>query len=112
MPYKDREKYLSSQRGYYKKNPESYGWTNRFKNYGLTKEAFFTLLEKQNGCCALCNKPFVGLWGKDLHVDHCHEENKVRGLLCMPCNVGLGMLGDNVEGLERSIKYLKGELRW
>lgn len=112
MPYKDRDKYLSSQKGYYHKDKESYKWRNIKNMYGLTKEDFFDVLETQDNKCALCNKPFLSLGQSHLHIDHCHETNKVRGLLCLQCNVGLGMLGDNIEGLERGIKYLKGELRW
>lgn len=111
MPYKNREKYLSTQRGYYERDEDTYKWRARINYHGLSKEGFFDLLEKQDGKCALCNKPFAGLFGKNCHIDHCHETNKIRGLLCMPCNVGLGMLGDNEEGLMKAIKYLKGELR-
>lgn len=110
MPYKDRNKYLESQRGYYKKDPSAYKWRNIKNTFGLSKEDFFNILEKQDSKCALCNKPFVGLGGNILHIDHCHETGRIRGLLCMPCNVGLGMLGDNEEGLAKALKYVKGEL--
>jgi hypothetical protein len=40
------------------------------------------------------------------HVDHCHKTNKRRGLLCHKCNVGLGMVQDSVEHLEKLIAYL------
>lgn len=110
MPYKDRDKYLSTQRGYYKKNPETYKWRVRLNNYGISKEDFFSLLEKQDNKCALCGKTFVSLFGRDLCIDHCHDTNKIRGLLCMPCNVGLGMLGDNEEGLMKALEYIRGEL--
>jgi hypothetical protein len=30
----------------------------------------------------------------------------VRGLLCSACNTGIGLLGDNVEGLQRAMNYL------
>ena len=109
MPYKDREKYLSTQKEYYNKNLDIYKWRARLGKHNMTKEDFMSLVEKQNNKCALCEKPFEGLFGSDCHVDHCHETNKVRGLLCMPCNVGLGMLGDNEEGLLKAMKYIKGE---
>lgn len=54
--------------------------------------------------CEICN---VLTPASKLHMDHCHVTHKFRGWLCRPCNTGLGALGDNVEGLERAIKYLK-----
>lgn len=111
MPYKDREKYLSTQRGYYNKDKEIYKWRSRFNRLGVTKEDFLRLIEIQNNKCKLCEKSFQGLFGNDCHVDHCHETGKIRGLLCMPCNVGLGMLGDNEKGISKALAYVKGELQ-
>jgi hypothetical protein len=46
------------------------------------------MLSGQNGRCALCNKVPSGC----LHVDHCHRTGRVRGLLCVGCNVTLGKI--------------------
>ena len=40
-------------------------------------------------------------------LDHDPENNVFRGWLCHKCNTGIGLLGDNIEGLNRAIKYLK-----
>lgn len=106
MPYKDKE----NQRKHYTDNKEIYKWRARFNKHGLSKEQIFDLIEKQNNKCALCAKPFQSMWGNDMHIDHDHETNKIRGILCMPCNVALGMLGDNEEGLSKALSYIKGEL--
>ena len=74
-------------------------------NYGLTLEAYQELLERQNHCCAVCNKN-VNELTKSLCVDHCHSTNKIRGLLCRNCNSGIGLLGDTVDGLQKAIQYL------
>ena len=105
MPYKNKK----NQTKHYILNKESYRFRNMKNKFGLSRDDFFNLLEKQNGKCALCSEPFKGLT-RNLHVDHDHNTNKVRGLLCMSCNVGLGMLGDNAEGLTKALKYIKGEL--
>lgn len=110
MGYKDREKYLSTQRGYYQKDKDSYKWRAMKNKYGISKEQFFDLLEGQDNKCALCGASFQSLAREHLHIDHCHETGKIRGLLCMKCNVGLGMLGDNEKGLLKALRYLRGEL--
>lgn len=88
MPYKDRETYLKKQKEAYHKNKRAYYWRNVKNKYGLTKEEFYDLVEKQGSSCALCRKPFKSLYGNDLHIDHCHETGKLRGspLYAMQCS--------------------------
>ena len=57
--------------------------------------------------CELCGKASKN---RSLALDHCHVSNKFRGWLCADCNTGIGKLGDNVEGLEKAIRYLKGQI--
>jgi hypothetical protein len=61
------------------------------------------MLEAQDHLCALCRGQFGE---KGFHVDHCHESLKVRGLLCVNCNVGLGCFQDDPERLRAAIEYL------
>jgi len=42
-----------------------------------------------------------------LCFDHDHKTKKHRGWLCLQCNRAVGQLGDNIEGLENAIRYLK-----
>jgi hypothetical protein len=42
-----------------------------------------------------------------LHLDHDHGTNLFRGWLCHSCNVGMGCLGDSIEGVERALYYLR-----
>lgn len=51
--------------------------------------------------CELC-----GHDNDALALDHCHVTGEFRGWLCKSCNCGLGMLGDNIEGIQKAIKYL------
>ena len=73
--------------------------------YGITLEQFNEILARQDGCCAICGTDDPG-WGK-WHVDHCHETGIVRGLLCHPCNTGMGMLRDSKSLLRKAIAYLE-----
>ena len=56
----------------------------------------------------LNSKPYCQICGtkEDLHVDHDHSTNKVRGYLCRNHNVALGLFEDNPLHLELAIKYL------
>ena len=44
---------------------------------------------------------------KKFVLDHCHEEEKFRGWLCDHCNLAIGLLGDDVGGVERALEYLR-----
>ena len=89
------------------RNPEKYKETKKRcaikRKYNLTLEQYEELKTKQNNVCVICNKSFQGITP---HVDHCHTTNKIRGLLCTQCNVGLGSFKDNIESLQNAIKYL------
>lgn len=76
------------------------------KVYGLTLEAWEQLFDLQDRRCAICRTTSPsgkGSW----HVDHCHDTDKVRGILCHNCNVGIGNLRDDILILEQAIRYLK-----
>ena len=76
----------------------------RFKRYGLTKEIFDRMLEAQNSKCKICLENMLVP-----NIDHCHATNKVRGILCSSCNLGLGKFKDNPELLRRAANYLRDE---
>jgi hypothetical protein len=75
------------------------------KNYGITLDQYNKLFDEQKGCCKICGTHQDEL-DKKLVVDHCHETNIVRGLLCDKCNRGLGHFNDDVNLLQIAIKYL------
>jgi hypothetical protein len=76
------------------------------KAYGIKSKEYNKLLEKQNGCCAICKKPQES-FKRMLSVDHDHTTGKIRGLLCYRCNSALGFLCDSVDMLNVAIKYLE-----
>lgn len=51
--------------------------------------------------CEICKHSF-----DNLQVDHCHNKNVIRGMLCPNCNKGLGFFEDNTLSLEEAIIYL------
>ncbi len=78
------------------------------KRYGFSRSQYDALLSKQLGVCAICGSATVRRKnGKRLIIDHMHDTGAVRGLLCHPCNIGLGSFSDNPETLQKAINYLK-----
>jgi hypothetical protein len=77
--------------------------------YGITPEQYSAMLESQGGVCAICVGAHVGGRSDALRftVDHCHSTGAVRGLLCMKCNTGIGMLGDDPARLRAALAYLE-----
>ncbi len=70
----------------------------------MAPEEYDELFEIQDGVCAICKKPDRS---RRLSVDHCHETDKVRGLLCRECNAGLGYFQDDSETLRGAADYLE-----
>lgn len=68
---------------------------------GLTTEDVQTWWTAQKGRCRICKKK-----SDTPCVDHCHASMKVRGLLCVNCNTGLGNFKDNPYLLRKAIEYL------
>ena len=100
---RDPEAFREKRRSKYAANPEM-DWRYSIKSrYGISVEDYERLFLQQDGRCAICLIPFSG----KAHIDHDHETGVVRGLLCRPCNVGLGHFGDSVEGLMRAVAYLE-----
>ena len=88
----------------YSQNPKvQKGYQLKYK-FGITIEEYDELLTKQNNACAICNSKESK--GKGWHVDHDHTTGKVRGILCLSCNTGLGMFKDNVAFLNAAMLYL------
>lgn len=85
---------------WYHKNKDRISQQLICKKYGLTVEQFGSLLAEQGFVCAICSK------SRPLQVDHDHETDIVRGLLCGRCNKAIGLLGDDALIVQRAAKYL------
>jgi hypothetical protein len=81
----------------------------RHKQRSVTNLSTFDyakLLVEQNNACAICGIEATEL-KRELSVDHNHETNKIRGLLCHHCNIGLGNFKDSTTLLSIAIEYLE-----
>lgn len=91
-----------------KLNKEAYPERTREYNYiwkyGLTLEEYNSLLDSQDGVCAVCGGPNK----RAMVIDHDHETGEIRGLLCDSCNRGLGFFSDDPDLLSKASEYLRG----
>lgn len=71
------------------------------RQYGLTESELEAMRARQGGRCAIC-----GQEQKFLNIDHDHVSGKVRGLLCKPCNLGLGHFKDRLDVVIAAASYL------
>jgi hypothetical protein len=86
----------------YKKDPTRDLNAKRKYRYGVDETQYQLMCEEQHWLCAICGNPST----RNLHVDHDHATGKIRGLLCGPCNHGLGMFRDDPKRLRAAIRYL------
>lgn len=56
------------------------------RKFGITSDQYDEMLRSQFGSCRLCDRIF----DTNLHVDHDHKTGKIRGLLCLKCNITVG----------------------
>jgi hypothetical protein len=77
------------------------GWLRR--KYGLTSSLVEIAFTLQDWKCAICRRATGQKWC----VDHDHKTGKPRGVLCDPCNRGIGFLKDDPEILRRAAEYVE-----
>lgn len=83
-------------------------------NYGITNEQYMQMMMDQDFRCKTCNQS-QDFHDKNFAVDHDHSccpgektcGKCLRGLLCQPCNVALGLINDDLVVLRRMIEYLE-----
>ena len=80
------------------------------RKLGLRQVDYDNLYHEQHGKCAICGTHQSEL-SSSLHVDHDHINGKIRGLLCINCNLALGNFKDNIENLINAIVYLKHNIK-
>ena len=70
--------------------------------YGITFEQKKRMEDKQGGHCAICHRLM-----DTPCVDHDHETKQVRELLCRSCNLGIGLLQEDISIIESALAYLE-----
>lgn len=96
-PEKARAKGRENAARFRQQNPDRVRSYDLLSRYGITLEQYRNLLTTQNNSCAACERSFIGLPSKHVHIDHCHETKRIRGILCHWCNIALGRCGDSEE---------------
>lgn len=97
-----KEECVARVKAYRAANPEkARAWRRKAKT-GFSPEFADKLFKAQGGVCAICK---AELDFYKANADHDHDTGKPRGFLCGRCNRGIGILGDNVEGVQRVMNY-------
>lgn len=73
--------------------------------YGLTRAQYDAMVLASNGRCSVCGSPPESKSGR-LHVDHCHQTGKIRGMLCRRCNTAMGFMKDDPWRFLSAIAYI------
>ena len=101
---RDPEKHRLAQQKY--AQGEAFRRRNYKERYGVELEEVEAQIEFQDRLCAICKIE------QATHLDHDHDTSKPRGFLCHGCNVGIGLLKENIHTLEGAIKYLQTDGVW
>lgn len=105
----NKETILQKNKTYHKNNKIKIRNYQLKRNYGITLDEYNKMLVSQNHRCAICEVDEVHAGKNGLYVDHNHETNQVRGLLCPKCNFLIGLAQENTSVLQEAIEYLRNE---
>lgn len=78
----------------------------RKRGIDMDIERFETMLAAQGNRCAICQAEFTAAGAGAPVPDHDHATEVVRELLCGPCNMGIGQLGEDSRRLRAAADYL------
>lgn len=107
---KDNYKYIRKQHKFYEQTNELRKYKTKFaklkRTYGIDEYEYLQLLIDQNFCCAICNIEDNKL-KEGLVLDHDHDTGEIRGLLCNPCNMSIGLIKHDIQIAQKQIEYLE-----
>jgi hypothetical protein len=77
-------------------------------NFDITEEFAEELYERSTQTCECCGVEYNSeTHKKRFAVDHNHATNKIRGILCHPCNTSLGLLKEDLNRLKLLANYIE-----
>lgn len=80
---------------------------NNLRNrFGVGRNFVDELWESQAGVCDICAEPLARRMG-GYALDHNHATGQLRGLLCNPCNVGIGNFREEPKIFAAALAYLE-----
>lgn len=101
----NRDRHLGYKKKWFQNNKSEIYIRKRKQKYGITHEQLKQMFIAQEGKCAICGFKFTK--SKEINIDHNHNTNQTRQLLCTPCNLGLGMFKENVLLLQKAEEYIR-----
>lgn len=111
-----RDKYQTNKAEIRKRARDAYNSDPKYKAkrrneslrylYGLTLDQYNEMRIVKKYRCAICGIHESQSLRKKLYIDHCHDTKKIRGLLCVLCNTGLGSFADDTSRLATAMLYL------
>ncbi len=108
-------KTAAATKRYMKRNPhmtEHNTLMKRVQQFGLTLDLYHAIAERQDFLCAVCGEEPKKVKSNrnsfdDFVIDHDHETGRYRALVCVTCNVALGMLRDSPVIARAAADYLE-----
>ena len=111
------EKHKKWRDDHYARNRDEISLRRSLSERKIEKDFYEKMFKEQEGKCAICHQPEKRMArdGKNitrLCIDHDHDTNAVRALLCSDCNTGIGKLMDSPELLLKAADYLISFKGW
>lgn len=109
---RNKDRIIKRTNKYHEEHPDMRKNAHLKRSFGISIDEYNNMVRMQGGKCKLCGKKETktinakGGRPHSLAVDHCHSTNKIRGLLCIDCNRGIGFLKDSPDLLRKAADYL------
>ena len=100
--YSNQDRLVEYSSQYYEDNKDVISLKLAARTYNISFEEAKAM---RSAPCAICGTDGSHL-KNGMHIDHCHTTGKVRGTLCLHCNVALGSIREDLDILEKMKEYI------